>query len=147
MFDRDRVLTLDLGASKIVLAEFQVVKGGEPVLLRYGIHVIEGEGGSETDRLAYIVTAVRELMSEQQIRPASMLMTVSGQAVFPRFVKLPPVGRDKLTQIIQYDIRKRKNNVEVRLPALALEEQEVDEPLLQFGRDKPRETGNTGPAN
>jgi len=52
-----------------------------------------------------------------------------------------------LTQIIQYDIRKRKNNVEVRLPALALEEQEVDEPLLQFGRDKPRETGNTGPAN
>ncbi len=103
MFDRDRVLTLDLGASKIVLAEFQVVKGGEPVLLRYGIHVIEGEGGSETDRLAYIVTAVRELMSEQQIRPASMLMTVSGQAVFPRFVKLPPVGRDKLTQIIQYE--------------------------------------------
>jgi len=103
MFDRDRVLTLDLGASKIVLAEFQVAKGVEPVLLRYGIRAVEGEGGSETDRLAYIVTAVRELMREQEIRPAPMLMTVSGQAVFPRFVKLPPVGRDKLAQIIQYE--------------------------------------------
>jgi type IV pilus assembly protein PilM len=103
MFDRDRVITLDLGASKIVLAEFQVEKGGEPVLLRYGIRQIEGEAGNETDRLPYIVTAVRDLMREQAIRPAPMMMTVSGQAVFPRFVKLPPVGRDKLTQIIQYE--------------------------------------------
>ncbi len=103
MFDRDRVLALDLGASKIVLAEFQVAKGGGPVLLRYGIRLIEGEGGNETDRLAFIVTAIRDLMREQAIRPAPMLMTVSGQAVFPRFVKLPPVGRDKLSQIIQYE--------------------------------------------
>lgn len=103
MFDRDRVLALDLGASKIVLAEFQLVKGGEPVLLRYGIRQIEGEGGNETDRLAFIVTAIRDLMRERAIRPAPILMTVSGQAVFPRFVKLPPVGRDKLSQIIQYE--------------------------------------------
>ena len=52
-----------------------------------------------------------------------------------------------LTQIIQYDIRKRKNHVEVALPELQLDEQDIDEPLLQFGRDKPRETGGTGPAN
>lgn len=103
MFERDRVLALDLGASKIVLAEFQVVKGGEPVLLRYGIRQIEGEGGSESDRLAYIVTAIRDVMREQEMRPAPMMMTVSGQAVFPRFVKLPPVGRDKLSQIVQYE--------------------------------------------
>jgi len=103
MFDRDRVLALDLGACKIVLAEFQLVKGGGPVLLRYGIRQIEGEGGNETDRLAFIVTAIRDLMREQAIRPAPILMTVSGQAVFPRFVKLPPVGRDKLSQIIQYE--------------------------------------------
>jgi type IV pilus assembly protein PilM len=32
-----------------------------------------------------------------------MLLSVSGQVVFPRFVKLPPVGRDKLPQVIQYE--------------------------------------------
>lgn len=103
MFERDRVLTLDLGASKIVLAEFQVSKGAGAVLLRYGIAPIEGENGSESDRLAYIVTAIRDLMRTEGIRPAPVLMTVSGQTVFPRFVKLPPVSRDKLGQIIQYE--------------------------------------------
>lgn len=52
-----------------------------------------------------------------------------------------------MTQVIQYDIRKRKNNVEVTLPELAIDDSDIDEPLLQFGRDKPREDGGTGPAN
>ncbi len=103
MFDHDRILALDLGASKIVLAEFSVSKGTAPVLLGYGITPIEGETGTESARLAYIVTAIRDLMRSVDIRPAPMLMTVSGQAVFPRFVKLPPAGRDKLSQIIQYE--------------------------------------------
>ncbi len=103
MFERDRVLALDLGASKIVLAEFHISKGGELELLRYGINPIGADTKSESDKLAYIVTAIRDIMREQGIRPAPMLMTVSGQAVFPRFVKLPPVGRDKLKQIVQYE--------------------------------------------
>ena len=103
MFERDRILALDLGASKIVLAEFHISKGGELELLRYGINPIGAETKSESDKLAYIVTAIRDIMREQGIRPAPMLMTVSGQAVFPRFVKLPPVGRDKLKQIVQYE--------------------------------------------
>lgn len=52
-----------------------------------------------------------------------------------------------MTQVIQYDIRKRKNTVEVTLPELPLDDSDIDEPLLQFGRDKPREDGGTGPAN
>lgn len=52
-----------------------------------------------------------------------------------------------LTRIVQYDIRKRKNHVPVMLSPLQLDEQAVEEPLLQFGRDKPREAGGTGPAN
>jgi len=103
MFERDRVLALDLGASKIVLAEFHISKGGALELLRYGISQTGAETKSESDKLAYIVTAIRDIMREQGIRPAPILMTVSGQAVFPRFVKLPPVGKDKLKQIVQYE--------------------------------------------
>jgi len=103
MFERDRILALDLGASKIVLAEFHISKAGDLELLRYGISATGAETKSESDKLAYIVTAIRDIMREQGIRPAPMLMTVSGQAVFPRFVKLPPVGRDKLKQIVQYE--------------------------------------------
>lgn len=44
-----------------------------------------------------------------------------------------------LTKIISYDIRKRKNDVEVNLSELEMDEQDIDEPLIQFGRDKPRD--------
>jgi len=62
-------------------------------------------------------------------------------------VKFQSSAPGYMTQIIQYDIRKRKNNLEVTLPALALEESDIDEPVIQFGRDKPRDEGSTGPAN
>ncbi len=52
-----------------------------------------------------------------------------------------------MTQIIQYDIRKRKNNLEVTLQPLDLGADDLEEPMIQFGRDKPREEGGTGPAN
>jgi len=103
MFDRDRILALDLGASKIVLAEFHVSKKGDLELLRYGISPTGAETKSESDKLAYIVTAIRDIMREQGIHPAPMLMSVSGQSVFPRFVKLPPVAHDKIKQIVQYE--------------------------------------------
>ena len=44
-----------------------------------------------------------------------------------------------LTKIIQYDIRKRKNNIEIALEALQDDDQQIEEPLIQFGRDKPRD--------
>lgn len=44
-----------------------------------------------------------------------------------------------MTQIIQYDVRKRRNRIEVTLPVLELDESGIEEPLIQFGRDKPRE--------
>ena len=52
-----------------------------------------------------------------------------------------------MTQIVQYDVRKRKNNVDVQLPALMLEDDTIEEPLIQFDRDKPRDEGGPGPAN
>lgn len=52
-----------------------------------------------------------------------------------------------MTKEIQYDIRKRKNNIEVTLEPLVIDDDTIQAPLIQFGRDKPREEGGTGPAN
>ena len=32
-----------------------------------------------------------------------LLLALSGQVVFPRFVKLPPVARDKIEEMIRYE--------------------------------------------
>jgi len=103
LFNRDRILTLDIGASKLVLAEFTANRQGATQLVNYGIEPLGIEPEGESDPSAYIVSTVRELMREWNIRPAPVLMTISGQAVFPRYVKLPPVTRDKVMQIIRYE--------------------------------------------
>ncbi|MDD5707701.1 MAG: type IV pilus assembly protein PilM, partial [Kiritimatiellae bacterium] len=103
MFASDRILALNIGASKLALAEFKVRAGQAPELNQYGVAELGIEPDSETDPSAYIVSAIRDLMRERGIRPAPLLMTLSGQAVFPRFVKLPPVARDKIRQMIEYE--------------------------------------------
>ena len=103
MFDNKRMLALDLGASKLVLAEFSVLKDGELELTNYAIGALPTGADSEADSSSYIVKTLRQLMREHGIRPAPLYMSISGQAVFPRFVKLPPVARDKIMQIVRYE--------------------------------------------
>lgn len=103
MFKSNRMLALDIGASKLVIAEFIVGKAGVPELVNYGIGRLGLDANAETDSSAYIVSTIREIIRENGIRPAPLLMTVSGQTVFPRYVKLPPVARDKIMQIIRYE--------------------------------------------
>ena len=52
-----------------------------------------------------------------------------------------------MTQIIQYDIRKRRNKIEVTLAELEMEDDDIEVPVIQFDRDQLREAGGTGPAN
>ena len=103
MFESDRVLALDVGASKVVVAEFAVPRGRPIELLNYGIGRLDITPEGESDVSAYIVSTIRDIMREKSIKVAPLLMSLSGQAVFPRFVKLPPVTRDKIFQIVQYE--------------------------------------------
>lgn len=103
MSKQKRILAVDVGASKVVVAEFAVERHSAPMLLRYGIGHLEIEPDKDQHSSAIIASTLKEVMREHGIRPAPLLMTISGQTVFPRFVKLPPVARDKLKQIIQYE--------------------------------------------
>lgn len=103
MFKSNRLIALDIGASKVVVAEFNVARAGMPELVSYGIGPLEAEGSTEADLSAYIVATIRELMRSRGIRPAPVYMSISGQTVFPRFVKLPAVSREKLLPIIRYE--------------------------------------------
>ena len=99
----NRILALNIGAGQVTLAEFKVSSGNSPELLQYGSMPLGVEPDSDADSSAYVIDALRTLMRERSIRPAPLLMTVSGQAVFPRFVKLPPVAKDKVYQMIRYE--------------------------------------------
>ncbi len=105
MFASDRILALNVGASKVVLAEFHVRSGRAPELTNYGVGDLgvdpDSEGGSSA---ASITAAIREIMKARGIRRAPLMLSLSGQVVFPRFVRLPAVGREKLLQMVQYEV-------------------------------------------
>jgi type IV pilus assembly protein PilM len=103
MFESRRIIALDVGASKLVLAEFFIDPAGTAELLNYGIAPLGVEAQEGADSSAYIVAGIRDLMRERGMKPAPLLMSISGQSVFPRFVKLPAVTREKLVQIVQYE--------------------------------------------
>lgn len=99
----NRILALNIGASQVTLAEFKVSSGNSPALLQYGSAPLGIEPDSDADPSAFIIDALRTIMKEKGIRPAPLMMSVSGQTVFPRFVKLPPVAKDKVVQMVRYE--------------------------------------------
>ncbi len=44
-----------------------------------------------------------------------------------------------VTQVFQYQIRKRRNVIEVKLHKIENEVEQIEEPMITFGRDVPRE--------
>ncbi len=105
MFGAERILALDIGSSKIVLAEFKVAGAQSLELVNYAVSPLGIDPESTTDVSAYIVSGIRDAMRSSNIRPGpvSISVTGSGQMVFPRFVKLPPVTPDKISQIVKYE--------------------------------------------
>jgi len=104
VFSSDRILALNVGASKIVLAEFIVRSGRPPELTNYGMSELGVDPENDTGVGSHLVASLREIMKARGIRPAPMMLSLSGQMVFPRFVRLPAVSEDKLLQMVQYEV-------------------------------------------
>lgn len=98
-----RILALDIGASTIKLGEFTSLKSGGVELVNFAVGALHADPQADADRVPQIVTTIKELMAERSIKPGPVLLCVSGQSVFSRFVKLPPVDKDKVYQIILYE--------------------------------------------
>ena len=52
-----------------------------------------------------------------------------------------------VTQIVKYDIRKRRNKVPVALEKMEIDDSDLDMPSIPFGRDKERQPSTGGAAN
>lgn len=98
-----RILALDIGASTIKLAEFNATRDGTVELMNFGVSALGSDTASDAERGVLITTTIKELMHDCGIKPGPVLLSVSGQSVFSRFVKLPPVDKDKVYQIIAYE--------------------------------------------
>ena len=72
-----------------------------------------------------------------------------GELVFTpgMYLQLEVSAPGYLTRVIGYDIVKRKNDIPVVLKELEVDDSDIIEPTLEFGRDKPRDGMSTGASN
>src|SRR5213596_116727 len=102
-----RLITVNLGSQTIGLAEFRVVHGGL-VLVNYRLREtpLDPETGQRRDaHLALHDTAavLGEMLHDMQIPRRAVNYALPAQSVFARFVKLPPIGQEKLDKIISFE--------------------------------------------
>ena len=103
MFSSDKILAIDIGAATIKVGEFQMSKTHGLRLINFNHADLGLDPEHEEERKSLIVAAIRSALREKNIKARHVVFSVSGQSVFTRFVKLPPVEESKVEQIIQYE--------------------------------------------
>ena len=99
-----RFLTLNIGASKAVLAEYQLTGKNSLTLVAYGDADLPAAAEATGALEATLAPAIHRIMREKGIKPAPLVVSLNGQAVFPRFAKFPPVAAEKLEELVRYEI-------------------------------------------
>ncbi len=101
MFSKDRILTLDIGASKILLGEFSVKGSSAPVLTAYAVAERDSLAAGGSDGFLALADTVREMMTANGIKPAPLYVMLPGQSVFPRFMKIPGATTDMIDTLVR----------------------------------------------
>ena len=99
----NRILTLDLGTQTVAIAEFQTGKNGGLVLTNYRATELLADPAADATRLSQARIAAQEMTAALGLKAAKVNYTVSAQAVFTRFVKLPSVGEEQVDQIVTFE--------------------------------------------
>src|SRR3984957_20642955 len=103
MLNPKSFLAIDFGAGSLKIAEFEINEAGGLVLKHFDIKPLGAEGSADATREATILKVLKETLAEGGFKAKNINVCAPGFQVFSKFVKLPPVDANKVTQIIQYE--------------------------------------------
>ena len=99
-----KILTLDIGAANVALAEYECGAKGALTLVNYGMAPLSAPLDSG-DAQTILAPAILDIVRQKGIRPGPVAISVSGQMVFPRFAAIPAAGGDeRFEQMVRYEI-------------------------------------------
>lgn len=103
MADNQTTVALNLGSQRISMAVFETSKSGGLILKGYESDTIVADPAFEASREAQIRVAIDDLIEKLKVPKAKVRYAISGQAVFTRFVKLPPLQDDNIEQLVTFE--------------------------------------------
>ncbi len=128
MADTQTTVALNIGSQRIGMAVFETSKSGGLILKGYDTDTIIADPAMEASREAQIRVALEDLVAKLKVSKAKVRYAISGQAVFTRFVKLPPIQDDNIEQLVTFEAQQH-----VPFP---INEVVWDYELIEGGEDK-----------
>ncbi|WP_035608183.1 Amuc_1101 family PilM-like pilus complex protein [Haloferula sp. BvORR071] len=105
MADNQTSIALNIGSQRVSMAIFEPAKSGNSLVLKaYDSETVLADPATEPSRPAQISYAIGQLT--QRLKAAGkgkVRYAVSGQSVFTRFVKLPPLDDDNVEQLVTFE--------------------------------------------
>ncbi len=103
MADTQTTVALNIGSQRISMAVFEVSKSGGLVLKAYDSESIVADPSMDAARIAQTRVAIGDLAQRLKLGQTKARYAISGQAVFTRFVKLPPLQDDNIEQLVTFE--------------------------------------------
>ncbi len=98
-----RIITLSLGSQTVRLAEFRSDNKGGLILWNYETSELLADPAADATRVSQTALAVQEMIGKLKGAGNDVHYAIPAQSVFTRFVKLPPVGEEKVEQIVTFE--------------------------------------------
>lgn len=102
MADNQSTIALNIGSQRISIAVFEPSKSGGLILKKYDAESILADPATEAARAGQIRTAIADLITRAKVK-GKVRYSISGQSVFIRFVKLPPLDDDNIEQLVTFE--------------------------------------------
>jgi type IV pilus assembly protein PilM len=103
MADTQTTVALNIGSQRISAAVFETSKKGSLILKGYESENITADPGFEASRESQIRRALEDIAGKLGISKSKVRYAISGQTVFMRFVKLPPLQDDNIEQLVTFE--------------------------------------------
>ncbi|MEJ6641975.1 MAG: type IV pilus assembly protein PilM [Akkermansiaceae bacterium] len=102
MADQQSIIALNIGSQRISMGVFSPSKSGL-VLKSYGATSILADPATEAARIPQVQLAIRELTKSLKLGSQKAAYALSGQSVFVRFVKLPPLETENMGELVKFE--------------------------------------------
>ncbi len=106
MAKEESILAIDIGGDSLKVAEF-TFPGGDSVVLENFAFAEYGGDLKEDDLMTSLSEALEKTVIDKKFKAKKVYLSISGQAAFIRFSKLPPVGDDqsRIAQLVEYEAK------------------------------------------
>jgi type IV pilus assembly protein PilM len=103
MADTQTNVAINLGSQRISMAVFENSKNGLLKLKNFESDTITADPVLEASRNAQVRVALEEMIEKLKVSKSKVRYAISGQSVFTRFVKLPPLQDDNVERIVTFE--------------------------------------------